>query len=64
MLYVNLNGNAYNQLDIVNNLGQVLMHQHIEGNATSISTKQLIPGIYYLMLKGDSGVKVIKVEKQ
>jgi uncharacterized repeat protein (TIGR01451 family) len=64
MLYVNLNGNAYNQLDIVNNLGQVLIHKDIEGNTANISTKQLIPGIYQLVLKGDSGVKVMKVEKQ
>jgi uncharacterized repeat protein (TIGR01451 family) len=63
MLYVNLNGNNYNQLQIVNNLGQVLIHKTIEGN-TSVSTKQLTPGIYQLVLKGDNGVKVMKVEKQ
>jgi uncharacterized repeat protein (TIGR01451 family) len=64
MLYVNLNGNTYTELNIVNNLGQVLIHKNIDGNITDVSTKQLIQGIYQLILKGDSGVKVMKVEKQ
>jgi uncharacterized repeat protein (TIGR01451 family) len=64
MLYIDLNNNKYNTLQIINNLGQVLIQKTIAANSTNVSIKQLTPGIYHLMLKGESGTKVIKIEKQ
>lgn len=63
-LTINLNDNKFNKLTIVNTLGQTLMEEKISNNVTTISTQLLVPGIYQLVLKGESDVRVIKIEKR
>jgi uncharacterized repeat protein (TIGR01451 family) len=63
-LTIDLKDNKFNQAVIINTLGQVMMEENINSNITTLSIKHLVPGIYQLVLKGEEGVKVMKVEKQ
>jgi hypothetical protein len=63
-LMIDLKSNKFNQALIINTLGQVMMEENINSNITTLSIKHLVPGIYQLVLKGEEGVKVMKVEKQ
>lgn len=63
-LTIETSTSSYNRLQILNNLGQSILDKTIDGNITTLSIKQLVPGIYHLVLKGEQGVKVMKVMKQ
>lgn len=56
-------GNEY-KATLYNITGQVISTYNIMKTETSISTEQLTPGIYYVVLKGTTGSKAIKFEKQ
>jgi hypothetical protein len=62
-LVIKANINQFNNVTIINAMGQTLLQQPLQSNETHIGTKSLVPGMYYIMLKGDSGVKVEKIEK-
>jgi uncharacterized repeat protein (TIGR01451 family) len=57
------NGN-YSTLSISNTVGQVVLNQSFSTTQTKVNVKTLAPGIYYITLRGESGVKVQKFEKQ
>jgi hypothetical protein len=56
-------GNEY-KATLYNITGQTISTYNILKNETQISTDQLTPGIYYVVLKGATGSKAIKFEKQ
>lgn len=56
-------GNEY-KATLYNITGQTISTYNIMKNETQISTDQLTPGIYYVVLKGATGSKAIKFEKQ
>lgn len=53
----------YNMTCITNILGQQLMTQQLSGTETKVNVRALAAGLYYITLKGDAGVKVMKFEK-
>ena len=62
-LTINTGSNTYATAIITNTLGQVLMAQSLSSNDTKIKVSALTPGLYYLTLRGESGVEVKKFEK-
>ena len=62
MLTLQTNG-GYNILNITNTIGQLIMSQTINGAQTQINVSALPSGMYFITLKGDSGVTVQKFEK-
>ena len=63
VLYVQLGNGSYNKLTVTNTMGQTLINQEGFGTITTINVKGLPAGVYYITLRGDSGVKVQKFEK-
>ncbi|MCW3124152.1 MAG: putative rane-anchored cell surface protein [Flavipsychrobacter sp.] len=55
--------NAYRALTITNTIGQSVITQTISTPQTNINVKALPAGIYYITLRGESGIKVQKFEK-
>ena len=60
---INTGSNSYATATITNTLGQVLMTQPLNSSDTKIKVSSLTPGLYYLTLRGESGVEVKKFEK-
>lgn len=54
----------YTTLTITNSIGQLLLTEPITNSQTTINVNTLAPGLYYLTLKGDSGVEVRKFVKE
>ena len=63
LLVIEMEKPLYNQLQIISMLGQVMLEKTISGTKASLSVRQLVLGIYQVVLKGDNGVKVVKIEK-
>ncbi|MBA3830033.1 MAG: T9SS type A sorting domain-containing protein [Taibaiella sp.] len=55
--------NSYDNLRIINATGQQVMQQPLTAAQTHINVQALTPGIYFIILKGNNGVKVEKMEK-
>ena len=62
-LTIKTSDGAYNSVSIINTFGQQIMQSSLQGNETKLDIQQLSAGIYYVILKGDSGVRVEKLEK-
>jgi len=64
-LTIKMEGAAYNSLTITNNIGQQLIQQQIVriANGTTVDIRTLPPGMYYITLKGENGLKVQKFVK-
>ena len=56
--------NEYTILTITNSIGQLLLTEPITNIQTAINVNTLAPGLYYLTLKGESGVEVRKFVKE
>ncbi|MDI9311572.1 MAG: T9SS type A sorting domain-containing protein [Limnohabitans sp.] len=54
---------SYDNIELMNNLGQVILQQHCQGIETQVNINSFVPGIYYLVSKGQNGVSVQKIEK-
>ncbi len=54
---------AYSSASIINTLGQLLLEQTLQATDTSIDIQSLAPGIYYILLKGATGLKAEKMQK-
>ncbi len=54
----------FTSLSIANSIGQLLITEHITNTQTTINVNNLAPGLYYLTLKGESGVEVRKFVKE
>lgn len=64
ILNIATDARAYNALSIYNILGQCVSSQKMSANTTSINVSTLVPGSYYVSLKGEAGTRTIKFEKQ
>jgi uncharacterized repeat protein (TIGR01451 family) len=54
---------SYNTVSISNTLGQVVLSQPFSRTLTKVNVSSLPSGMYYVTLRGESGVKVQKFEK-
>jgi uncharacterized protein YigE (DUF2233 family) len=59
-----MNEGAYQTYTITNVIGQVMTATPINTAQTKVNVRFLPAGIYYLVLRGDSGVRVQKFEKE
>jgi uncharacterized repeat protein (TIGR01451 family) len=62
-LTIKTNNGDYNNVSIINYLGQTLIQKTIQGPVNHVDMSHLSPGIYYILLKGSAGVNVQKLEK-
>ena len=62
-LNIKSEGGLYNSLSITNTMGQVITTRTISSNHTQVDVRSLPAGIYYVILKGESGVKTMRFEK-
>ena len=62
-LNIKMSANEYNTVQIINTLGQVVLQQQLNSTETQINVKSLVPGTYYIMLKGSAGSKVQQMQK-
>ncbi len=62
-LTIKADNGSYTTMTITNTMGQQLMKQALNTTQTKVNVKTLPSGIYYITLRGDSGVKVQKFEK-
>jgi hypothetical protein len=63
ILHVAAEGITTGTVTIYNTTGQVVATQPAMVGGTDVATHMLAPGIYYVMVKGDGGVKAVKFEK-
>ncbi len=64
ILVINIAQSAYSSYTITNNVGQVIAQQQLIVPQTNIDVKSLVPGLYYITLRGAEGVKVEKFVKR
>jgi len=62
-LTIKTDNTAYNSATISNIMGQVMMTEEISTALTKVNVQRLPAGMYYITLRGESGVKVMKFEK-
>jgi uncharacterized repeat protein (TIGR01451 family) len=62
-LIIKTDKNSYNSIQILNTMGQSLIQQSIKTNETHVNISNLIPGMYYILLRGSDGTNVQKIEK-
>ena len=55
---------TYNKVEMMNQLGQLLLQQNCQGNEMQVNISGFIPGIYYVVIRGEQGVQVEKIEKK
>jgi len=63
MVTISADNNIYYSFTFTNTLGQVIMNHIITSSQTQVNVNELPAGIYYISLKGEGGVKVLKFEK-
>jgi len=63
ILTITTDVSAYNNIEITNTIGQIMLKQQLKQNDTRINVKILPTGIYFANLKGEGGNKTIKFEK-
>jgi len=64
VLTIKIDGEAYSSFTISNTLGEVVLQQGINAAQTTIGIKAFPAGVYYVTLKGESGVVVKKFIKE
>ncbi len=57
------NKNLYSLAVLINSSGFVLTTIHLNPDQTKIDISRLHTGMYYITLRGESGIKVLKFEK-
>ena len=62
-LTISIDNATYSSASITNVFGQQLLSQAINSAQTLVNVKALPAGMYYITLRGDSGVQVLKFEK-
>jgi uncharacterized repeat protein (TIGR01451 family) len=55
---------AYNSCTISNSIGQEVLQQQLTATQTNVPVKDLTPGLYYVTLRGDEGIKTMKFIKE
>jgi uncharacterized protein YjdB len=63
-LTVKIKEGTYSSFTITNNLGQVLIEQPLAGKEKTIDIKSLSAAVYYITLRGESGIAVKRFIKQ
>ena len=64
ILNVKTPGGSYNELKLLNTMGQVIKQQEHKDHLSVVDMSILLPGLYYIILSGDDGIATVKVEKQ
>ena len=64
LLSIITTNNNYTSLTITNSIGQLLLTEPITNTQTTINVNTLALGLYYVTLKGESGVEVRKFVKE
>jgi uncharacterized repeat protein (TIGR01451 family) len=62
-LIIKMDNGTYSSFTISNSIGQVIMQHEINLAQTKVDVKTLSPGLYYIALRGDNGIKVMKFVK-
>jgi hypothetical protein len=62
-LTIGMEVGVYRSFTIANGLGQQYMQQQLSGTQTKVDIRVLPAGVYYIMLKGEYGVRVEKFVK-
>ena len=62
-LTIKTNPGDYNAFGICNELGQIIIRSQITSGQTTVNIKSLPSGLYYIIIKGDSGTKTQKFVK-
>ncbi len=63
-LFIESKNNNFNQVTIMNTLGQVIKQQALKAGKNNIETSDLGAGIYYLLIKGNEGARSVKISKR
>ena len=63
VLTIKADNGAYSSLTITNTIGQTVASQAISTPVTKVSVKNLPAGMYYITVRGESGIKVQPFEK-
>ena len=63
-LIIKADAAVYNRFTITDALGREVMHNAITNSQTTVNVKQLAPGMYYISLRGEKDMQVVKVVKQ
>ncbi len=62
-LTISMDNGAYSTMTVTNTIGQVMMTQSLYANQTNVNVQSLPAGIYYVIVRGEVGVKVMRFEK-
>lgn len=63
VLYIETNNRNYTSVKILNSIGQLITQLKLSKNISEVSTIQLAPGIYHLLVQGINECKAIKFQK-
>lgn len=63
VLTIKINNGGYEVLRLLNNMGQVVANQNINGITTTVNMANLPTGMYYLQLTGKNNTITQKIEK-
>lgn len=63
-LHIQVPKGAYTAYTISNTIGQSIIQQTIRQAETTISTAGLPPGMYFITLAGDGGLKTLRFVKE
>ena len=63
-LFIESKNNNFNQVTIMNTLGQVVKQQALKSGKNNVETADLGAGIYYLLIKGNEGARSLKIVKK
>lgn len=64
MLTVQTTNKQYSSVQVFNTIGQLMLEQAVTAKTIQINIQHLVPGIYYIQLKGEHGTVVEKIEKR
>jgi len=64
VLTIKIDNTPYTSFTISNTMGEVALQQQINNTQINVNVKSLAAGVYYVMLKGESGVTVRKFVKE
>lgn len=63
-LFIDNKNGAFNQVTLVNTLGQVIKKESIRKGVNQIATSDLGSGIYYVIINGTNGARSMKITKK
>jgi uncharacterized repeat protein (TIGR01451 family) len=64
LLTIKMDKVVYSEVRIMNTMGQLCAEHKLTGKEAQISVSKLSPGIYFMLLSGENGNAVERIEKQ